>query len=134
MFGKILIANRGEIAVRIIRAARELGVKTVQAHSEADKGSLPVQMADEAIEIGPPAAQQSYLKAEAILDAARITNSDAIHPGYGFLAENADFADAVEAAGISFIGPSGDVIRRMGDKAAARKKTQGSGQGPQNPC
>ena len=127
MFGKILIANRGEIAVRIIRAARELGVKTVQAHSEADKGSLPVQMADEAIEIGPPAAQQSYLKAEAILDAARITNSDAIHPGYGFLAENADFADAVEAAGISFIGPSGDVIRRMGDKAAARKAAKEAG-------
>ena len=127
MFDKILIANRGEIAVRIIRAARELGVKTVQAYSEADKGSLPVQMADEAIEIGPPAAQQSYLKGEAILDAARITNSDAIHPGYGFLAENADFADAVEAAGISFIGPSGDVIRRMGDKAAARKAAKEAG-------
>ena len=127
MFDKILIANRGEIAVRIIRAARELGVKTVQAYSEADKGSLPVQMADEAIEIGPPAAQQSYLKGEAILDAARITNSDATHPGYGFLAENADFADAVEAAGISFIGPSGDVIRRMGDKAAARKAAKEAG-------
>ena len=127
MFNKILIANRGEIAVRIIRAARELGVKTVQAHSEADKDSLPVQMADEAIEIGQPSAQQSYLKAEAILDAARTTESDAIHPGYGFLAENADFADAVEAAGISFIGPSGDVIRRMGDKAAARKAAKEAG-------
>lgn len=127
MFDKILIANRGEIAVRIIRAAKELGVKTVQAHSEADKDSLPVQMADEAIEIGPPAAQQSYLKAVAILEAARITKSDAIHPGYGFLAENADFADAVESSGISFIGPSGDVIRRMGDKAAARKAAKEAG-------
>lgn len=127
MFDKILIANRGEIAVRIIRAARELGVKTVQVYSEADKYSLPVQMADESIEIGPPPAQQSYLKAEAILQAARLTEAEAIHPGYGFLAENAEFADAVEEAGISFIGPSGDVIRRMGDKAAAREAAREAG-------
>ncbi|MEM6461980.1 MAG: acetyl-CoA carboxylase biotin carboxylase subunit [Pseudomonadota bacterium] len=118
---KLLIANRGEIAVRIIRAAQELGLKTVQAYSEADSKSLAVQLADEAIEIGPAAAQKSYLNVSAILDAAGAAGADAIHPGYGFLAENAEFADAVEAAGIAFIGPTGEVIRRMGDKAAARQ-------------
>ena len=124
---KVLIANRGEIAVRIIRAARELGLETVQVYSEADSSSLAVQMADETVEIGPAAAQKSYLKVDAILDAAKQTGADAIHPGYGFLAENADFADAVEAAGMAFIGPSGDVIRRMGDKAAARQAAQEAG-------
>ncbi|MEM7067599.1 MAG: acetyl-CoA carboxylase biotin carboxylase subunit [Pseudomonadota bacterium] len=124
---KILIANRGEIAVRIIRAAQELGLKTVQVHSAADANSLAVQMADDAVEIGPPPAQKSYLDIGAVLNAAKETGADAIHPGYGFLAENADFADAVAAAGIAFVGPSGDVIRRMGDKASARKAAQEAG-------
>ncbi len=124
---KLLIANRGEIAVRIIRAAQELGVKTVQVHSSADADSLAVQMADETVEIGPPPAQKSYLDVEAVLKAAKDTNVDAVHPGYGFLAENADFADAVAAAGIAFVGPSGDTIRRMGDKASARQAAQDAG-------
>ncbi|MEM8651255.1 MAG: acetyl-CoA carboxylase biotin carboxylase subunit [Pseudomonadota bacterium] len=124
---KILIANRGEIAVRIIRAAQELNLKTVQVYSEADGSSLAVQMADEAVEIGPAAAQKSYLNTENILDAAKRTGADAIHPGYGFLAENAEFADAVERAGIIFIGPTGDIIRRMGDKAAARQAAKEAG-------
>lgn len=98
---KLLIANRGEIAVRIIRAAQELGIKTVQVYSVADATSLAVQLADEAVEIGPPAAKKSYLNVEAILQAATDSGADGIHPGYGFLAENADFADAVEAAGIA---------------------------------
>ena len=100
-----MIANRGEIAVRIIRAAQELGLKTVQVHSAADAESLAVRMADEAVNIGPPHAAKSYLNIEAILAAAKATGADAVHPGYGFLAENADFADAVEAAGLVFIGP-----------------------------
>jgi acetyl-CoA carboxylase, biotin carboxylase subunit len=116
----LLIANRGEIAVRIIRAARELGIRTVQAHSDADADSLAVRMADEAVNIGPPQAAKSYLNMPAILDAAAKTKADAIHPGYGFFAENADFADAVVAAGLIFIGPDGDTIRLMGDKVAAR--------------
>ena len=124
---KILIANRGEIAVRIIRAAQELGLKTVQVHSSADADSLAVQMADETVEIGPPPAQKSYLDVEAVLKAAKDTGADAIHPGYGFLAENADFADAVSAAGIAFVGPCGDVIRRMGDKASARQAAKAAG-------
>lgn len=124
---KILIANRGEIAVRIIRAAKDLGLKTVQVYSTADAASLAVQMADEAVEIGPPAAKKSYLDIAAILKAAKDTGADAIHPGYGFLAENADFADAVAAAGIAFVGPSGDVIRRMGDKASARRAAMEAG-------
>ena len=118
---KLLIANRGEIAVRIIRAAQELGLKTVQVYSAADETSLAVQMADEAIKIGPPAAKKSYLDVTAVLKAAEISGADAIHPGYGFLAENAEFADAVVTAGLVFVGPSGDVIRRMGDKASARR-------------
>ena len=117
---KLLVANRGEIAVRIIRAARELGLKTVQVHSVADADSLAVRMADEAVNIGPPHAAKSYLNIEVILNAARATGADAVHPGYGFLAENATFADAVAAAGLAFIGPSGDAIRTMGDKVAAR--------------
>ncbi|WP_193370434.1 acetyl-CoA carboxylase biotin carboxylase subunit [Pelagibius marinus] len=121
---KLLIANRGEIAVRIIRAARDLGIATVQVHSEADAESRAVQMADEAVDIGPPQAAKSYLNVEAILNAAKKTGADAIHPGYGFLAENADFADAVVAAGLIFVGPSGDTIRLMGDKAAARKEAK----------
>jgi acetyl-CoA carboxylase biotin carboxylase subunit len=118
---KLLIANRGEIAVRIIRAARDLGISTVQVHSLADAESLPVRLADQAVDIGPPQAAKSYLNIEAILKAAKESGADAIHPGYGFLAENADFADAVTAAGLVFCGPSGDVIRTLGDKVAARR-------------
>ena len=110
----LLVANRGEIAVRIIRAARELGMRTVVAHSRADGDSLAVRLADRAVEIGPPPASKSYLNIEAILGAADECGADAIHPGYGFLAENADFADAVEAAGLTFVGPEGATIRLMG--------------------
>lgn len=124
---KLLIANRGEIAVRVIRAARDLGIRTVQVYSAADGDSLAVQMADEAVEIGPPAAKKSYLNVDAVLKAASDTGADAIHPGYGFLAENADFADAVHAAGMAFVGPSGDVIRKMGDKASARCAAKAAG-------
>jgi acetyl-CoA carboxylase biotin carboxylase subunit len=124
---KLLIANRGEIAVRIIRAAKELGIKTVQIHSSADTESLAVKLADEAVNVGPPHAAKSYLNIEAILGAAKQTGADAIHPGYGFLAENADFADAVEGAGLIFVGPGGDAIRTMGDKVAARIAAQKAG-------
>jgi len=124
---KLLVANRGEIAVRIIRAARELGIQTVQVHSAADADMLAVKMADEAVLIGPPAAAKSYLKIDAILDAAKATGADAVHPGYGFLAENADFADAVLAAGLTWVGPSGHAIRTMGDKVAARVAAQAAG-------
>jgi acetyl-CoA carboxylase biotin carboxylase subunit len=117
---KILIANRGEIAVRIIRAARQLGIKTVQVMSKADRDMLAVRLADEAIEIGPAQATKSYLRPEAIVAAAIATGADAVHPGYGFLSENADFAEAVERAGLTFIGPSAETIRKMGDKATAR--------------
>ncbi len=119
--GSVMIANRGEIAVRIIQACRALGIRTVQAHSSADADSLAVRMADEAIEIGPPPAAKSYLNIEALIDAARSSGVDAVHPGYGFLAENADFADAVVAAGLRFVGPDGDSIRLLGDKVEARK-------------
>jgi acetyl-CoA carboxylase biotin carboxylase subunit len=124
---KLLIANRGEIAVRIIRAARELGISTVQVHSEADADSLPVMMADEAVNIGPPPAAKSYLSVDALLKAAAETGCDAVHPGYGFLAENAGFADAVSAAGLTFVGPSGDAIRLMGDKVSARQAAMKAG-------
>jgi acetyl-CoA carboxylase biotin carboxylase subunit len=124
---KLLIANRGEIAVRIIRAARELGIATVQVYSKADKDSLAVRLADETVEIGPPQASKSYLNQAVILDAARSTGADAIHPGYGFLAENAEFAAAVEAAGLIFVGPTAQSIRLMGDKVAARKAAAAAG-------
>jgi acetyl-CoA carboxylase biotin carboxylase subunit len=117
---RILIANRGEIALRILRACRELGVEAVQAHSSADAATEPVRLADAAVEVGGPPASESYLNAAALIDAARRTGCDAIHPGYGFLSENAAFADACAGSGIGFIGPKGDVIRLMGDKAAAR--------------
>ncbi len=124
---KILIANRGEIAVRIIRAARELGIATAQAVSSADRDMLAAQLADEVVEIGPPPATKSYLNQNAILEAARATGADAIHPGYGFLAENAGFAAAVEDAGLTFIGPRPETIRLMGDKARARELAASAG-------
>ena len=124
---RLLIANRGEIAVRIVRAARTLGIHTIQAHSAADTDSLAVRLADEAAEIGPPAASKSYLDIDAILDGAARTNADAIHPGYGFLAENADFAARVEAAGLIFVGPSAETIATMGDKVSARTAAQAAG-------
>lgn len=121
MFKKILIANRGEVALRVIRAAKELGVKTVAVYSEADKDSLPVKLADEAVCIGPAPATKSYLVMSNIIAAAENTGAEAIHPGYGFLAENADFAKACELNDIKFIGPSADCISMMGDKATARE-------------
>ena len=123
----VLIANRGEIAVRINGAAKALGIRTVQIHSAADADSLAVRLADEAINIGPAAAKKSYLNIEAIVEAAKNAGVDAVHPGYGFLAENADFADAVTAAGIAFVGPSGDAIRLLGDKVAARAEAMKAG-------
>ena len=120
MFHKILIANRGEIAVRIQRACRELGIPTVAVHSTADTDAMHVRLADESVCIGPPAARNSYLHIPAILSAAAVTGADAIHPGYGFLSENAGFAEMVEAHGITFIGPSPAHIRMMGDKISAK--------------
>ncbi|HEU4929302.1 MAG TPA: biotin carboxylase N-terminal domain-containing protein, partial [Candidatus Krumholzibacteria bacterium] len=117
---KVLIANRGEIAVRIIRACRELDIRTVAVYSEVDRTSLHVQLADQAVCIGPPSPLESYLKIDALLDAARKTGADAIHPGYGFLAENAVFAERVAGAGLTFIGPPADAIRAMGTKLGAR--------------
>jgi acetyl-CoA carboxylase biotin carboxylase subunit len=121
MFNKILIANRGEIALRVIRACRELGIQTVAVYSEADRECLHVRFADDDVCIGPPPSRLSYLDIPAIIAAAEITGADAIHPGYGFLAENAEFAEKVTASGITFIGPTAEQIRLMGDKAAARK-------------
>ena len=120
MFRKILIANRGEIAIRIMRACKELGIQTVAVYSEADKNSLHVQFADESILLGAAAPKESYLNIDKIIDAAKQTNADAIHPGYGFLSENASFAAAVDSAKLTFIGPSADSIRAMGDKAESK--------------
>ena len=127
MFEKVLIANRGEIALRIQRACREMGVRTVAVHSTIDAEAMNVRLADEAICIGPPPAAESYLNVQAILTAATISNVDAIHPGYGFLSENADFAAMVEEHGFTFIGPSPDHIRLMGDKIAAKKAVSAAG-------
>lgn len=121
MLDKVLIANRGEIALRILRACRELGIKTVAAHSTVDRDLLHVRLADESVCIGPHPASQSYLNIPAIISAAEITDAVAIHPGYGFLSENADFAEQVERSGFIFIGPKPDTIRQMGDKVAAIK-------------
>lgn len=120
MFKKILIANRGEIACRVIKTARRLGVATVAVYSEADANARHVRLADEAVLIGPAAARESYLVGERILDVAKRTGAEAIHPGYGFLSENADFAEACEKAGIVFIGPPASAIRAMGSKSAAK--------------
>src|SRR5260221_12406259 len=124
MFEKVLIANRGEIALRIHRACREMGIKTVAVHSTADANAMNVRLPDETVCIGPPPARASYLNVSAILSAAAITGADAIHPGVGFLAENADFAAAVEEHGFTFIGPSSDHIRLMGDKVRAKAEVQ----------
>ena len=118
---KILIANRGEIALRVMRSAREMGIKTVAVFSDADRNALHVRYADEAIHIGPSPSNQSYLRGEKIIAAAKQTGADAIHPGYGFLSENAAFADEVKKAGLIFIGPSGDSMRMMGSKLAAKE-------------
>lgn len=127
MFKKILIANRGEIALRVIRTCREMGVKTVAVYSTADAESLHVRFADEAVCIGPPPSSQSYLKMSAILAAAEITNADAIHPGYGFLSENAKFSKLCEEHGIKFIGATSEMISKMGDKASARATMKEAG-------
>src|SRR6266480_4951899 len=120
MFQKILIANRGEIAIRIICACKDLGIRTVAVYSEADRYSLHVRFADEAICIGPAKSARSYLDIPSVISAAEITNVDAIHPGYGFLSENSNFAEVCETSGIAFIGPKPEVIREMGVKERAR--------------
>ena len=127
MFGKILIANRGEIALRVQRACRELGIKTVVVHSEADRDAKYVKLADESVCIGPAASSQSYLNIPAIISAAEVTDAEAIHPGYGFLSENADFAERVESSGFVFIGPRPETIRLMGDKVFAKAAMKAAG-------
>ena len=127
MIRKILIANRGEIALRIVRACRELGIRTLAVYSEADEQSLHVQLADEAICIGPAAGNESYLRADRILSAAEVADVDAIHPGYGFLSENAEFAEQCESCNITFIGPKSETISQMGDKAKARETVANAG-------
>lgn len=127
MFKRILIANRGEIALRVIRACKELDISTVAVYSQADTDSLHVRFADEAVCIGPPRSADSYLNIPRIIGAAEVTDSDAIHPGYGFLAENAQFAEVCKESGIEFIGPSADTISHMGDKALARKTMKDAG-------
>ncbi len=127
MFKKILIANRGEIALRILRAARELGIETVVAYSQADESSLPVLLADEAVCIGPPEASGSYLNVRNLLSAALVTGAEAVHPGYGFLSENAEFAEKCEEHNLVFIGPKPENIRRIGDKAHARELASQAG-------
>ena len=127
MFSKILIANRGEIACRVVRTARRMGIATVAVYSEADRNALHAGLADEAWPIGPAPARDSYLNIEAILDAARNSGAEAVHPGYGFLSENPEFAEACEAAHIVFIGPPASAMRTMGSKAAAKDLMQRHG-------
>ena len=127
MLEKVLIANRGEIALRVIRACRELNVPTVAVYSDADAEALHVRRADQSVHIGPPPANKSYLRSEALIEAARETGADAIHPGYGFLAENAEFAAACRDAGVVFVGPSAGAIQKMGDKSAARRIAEEAG-------
>ena len=126
-FKKILIANRGEIALRIMRCCRDLGIRTVAVYSTADRDLKHVRLADEAVCIGPPPSAESYLNVPAIISAAEITRAEAIHPGYGFLAENADFAERVESSGFKFIGPTAEVIRLMGDKVSAIREMRAAG-------
>ena len=127
MFKKILIANRGEIALRVIRTCREMGIKSVAVYSTADADSLHVRFADEAVCIGPPPSKDSYLKIPNIIAAAEITNADAIHPGYGFLSENAKFSKICAEHGIKFIGASPEMIEKMGDKASAKATMKAAG-------
>ncbi len=127
MFKRVLIANRGEIALRIIRACQELGIETVGIHSEADEDSLHVRFSDQSVCIGPPQSQRSYLNTKEIISACLVTNCEAIHPGYGFLAENAAFAEMCEANGLTFIGPPFDIIRKMGDKIYAKREMKNAG-------
>ena len=127
MFNKILIANRGEIALRVIRSCKELGIKSVAVYSEADRDALHVRFADEAVCIGPPPSRESYLNIPRIIAAAEITNADAIHPGYGFLAENAQFSEICQSSGIKFIGPKPEMITAMGDKASAKDTMRKAG-------
>ena len=127
MFEKILIANRGEIALRVICACKDLGIRTVAVYSEADRYALHTRFADEAICIGPAKSAKSYLDIPSVISAAEITNAEAIHPGYGFLSENADFAEVCEVSGLKFIGPKADVIRRMGLKQIARSCMEEAG-------
>ncbi|MZD08282.1 acetyl/propionyl-CoA carboxylase subunit alpha, partial [Streptomyces sp. SID5785] len=127
MFETVLVANRGEIAVRVIRTLRALGIRSVAVYSDADADARHVREADEAVRIGPPPATESYLSAERLIEAARSTGAQAVHPGYGFLAENASFARACEEAGLTFIGPSADAIALMGDKIRAKETVQAAG-------
>ncbi|MBV9698785.1 MAG: carbamoyl phosphate synthase, partial [Candidatus Eremiobacteraeota bacterium] len=127
MFKKLLVANRGEIAVRVIRTAREMGIATVAVYSDADRDALHVQLAHEAHRIGAAAPVQSYLNIQALVDCAKGARADAVHPGYGFLAENAEFARAVAAAGITWVGPHPDAIAAMGDKLRARNAMERAG-------
>src|SRR3954468_22846678 len=127
MFESLLIANRGEIARRIMRTARRMGIRTITVYSDADAQALHVREADAAVRIGGPAPRDSYLNIAAILDAAKRTGADAVHPGYGFLAENADFAQAVIDAGLTWVGPPPAVIRQMGDKGEAKRIARGTG-------
>ena len=127
MFQKILVANRGEIALRVICACKELGISTVAVYSEADRNSLHVRFADEAVCIGPARSSESYLNIPQVISAAEITNVDAIHPGYGFLSENANFAKVCEASEITFIGPRPEIIELMGEKDRARREVKGAG-------
>src|SRR2546423_12119289 len=127
MYDKILIANRGEIALRVLRACKELGIATVAVHSTADADSMHVRLADESVCIGPPPASQSYLNIPHIIAACEITGAEAIHPGYGFLSENARFAEIVREHGITFIGPTPEHIRLMGDKIAAKQAVKSVG-------
>ena len=127
MFNKILIANRGEIACRVIKTAKKMGIETVAVYSDADAQALHVQMADEAIHIGPPAANQSYIVIDKIMEAVKKSGAQAVHPGYGFLSENSKFAEALAAAGVAFVGPPVGAIEKMGDKITSKKIAQEAG-------